>query len=281
MLSTAKTIFRKIDHQLSSVYEPEEAKSLAYIVLEEVTSLNKTDVLVDKPYALPQDQENKISGILARLLDHQPIQYILGKTTFYGLDLLVNQDVLIPRQETEELVDWIIKSHHEAFKLLDIGTGSGCIAISLAKGYPKGEVYAWDISPEALKMAKKNALSNQISVHLNQVDVLSTIPDETFDLIVSNPPYVLEQEQGAMRKNVLDHEPGTALFVPDQDPLIFYRVICKMTTHHLSDGGWLYFEINEAYGQEVVSLMEAYHFKNILVRKDLNGKDRMIRGQKP
>jgi len=280
MLSNAKTIFKKLSDQLATAFDPEEAKSFAYLILEEVTGLSKTDILIEKPVALAEEINDEISTVLKRLLAHEPIQYILGKTIFYGLELSVNEHVLIPRQETEELVDWIIKAHHHTNNILDIGTGSGCIPIALAKSYPLSEVHAWDVSAGALEVAMKNAADNEVKIHFKQVDVLSEIPDQKFGLIVSNPPYILEHEKAEMRPNVLDHEPGTALFVPDQDPLLFYRTICKVSIDHLNPGGWLYFEINEKYGQEVASLMKDYQFTSIETRLDLNGKDRMVRGQK-
>lgn len=280
MLSNAKTIFKKLCDQLATAFDPEEAKSFAYLILEEVAGLHKTDILIEKRFTLTEKINDEISTILNRLLAQEPIQYILGKTIFYGLELSVNEHVLIPRQETEELVDWIIKANHRANHILDIGTGSGCIPITLAKSYPSSEVHAWDISSGALEVAMKNAADNEVRIHCQQVDVLSEIPDQKFDLIVSNPPYVLENEKEGMRPNVLNHEPGMALFVPDQDPLIFYRTIGQMSVDHLNHGGWLYFEINEKYGQEVASLMNDYHFSHIDIRRDLNGKDRMVRGQK-
>ena len=280
MLSNAKTIFKELSDQLESVYEPEEAKNIAYLILEEVTTLDKTDILIEKSYQLSGEPKEKISNIVERLLLHEPIQYILGKTTFYGFELSVNEYVLIPRQETEELVDWMIKSNHQAKNILDIGAGSGCIPIALAKHYPSSRIHAWDVSEEALEVAQKNADDLEVKVYFQLVDVLDQVPDEEFELIVSNPPYVLEEEKAEMQSNVLDHEPGTALFVPNQDPLLFYRTICEMTVSHLNSSGWLYFEINEKYGQEVVTLMRRFNFHEIEIRQDLNGKDRMVRGQK-
>ena len=280
MLSNAKTIFKELSDQLESVYDPEEAKNIAYLILEEVTALDKTDILIEKSYQLSGEPKEKISNILKRLLANEPIQYILGKAAFYGFELSVNEYVLIPRQETEELVDWMIKSKHQAKHILDIGTGSGCIPIALAKHYPSSQVHAWDVSEKALEVAQKNAGDHEVKVYFHLVDVLDQVPDEEFDLIVSNPPYVLEEEKAEMQSNVLDHEPGTALFVPNQDPLLFYRTICEMSVSHLNSSGWLYFEINEKYGQEVVTLMRRFNFHEIEIRQDLNGKDRMVRGQK-
>ncbi|MBV6640505.1 MAG: peptide chain release factor N(5)-glutamine methyltransferase [Cyclobacteriaceae bacterium] len=280
MLSNAKTIFRELSDQLASVYGPDEAKNIAYLILEEVTALDKTDILIEKPYQLSGEPKEKISNIIERLLMHEPIQYILGKAAFYGFKLSVNEYVLIPRQETEELVDWIIKSDHQVNNMLDIGTGSGCIPIALAKHYPSRRVHAWDVSAGALAVAKENAAANEVNIRFHLVDVLDQVPDEEFDLIVSNPPYVLEEEKAEMQPNVLDHEPGTALFVPNQDPLLFYRTICELSMSHLHSKGWLYFEINERYGQKVIDLMNDHQFTNIEIRQDLNGKDRMVRGQK-
>ncbi len=281
MLSNTKTIFKGIVDQLANTYDLEESKNLAYLLMEEVAGLSKTDILAEKTITASEGINQKIEKILRRLLAHEPIQYIFGKAAFYGLDLSVNEHVLIPRQETEELVDWIIKSNHNVERILDIGTGSGCIPIALARGYPSSEIHAWDVSAGALEVATRNAAINDVRIHFQQVDVLSNLPTGQFDLIVSNPPYVLEKEKNEMHSNVLDHEPEAALFVPDHDPLLFYRTISQLSEGHLKPGGWLYFEINEKYGHETASLMKENHFVEIEIRQDLNRKDRMVRGCRP
>jgi release factor glutamine methyltransferase len=220
-----------------------------------------------------------------------PIQYLLGKTSFYGLDFEVNSNVLIPRPETEELVDWIVQStRHEVrdtksddvrrrIKILDIGTGSGCIAVSLAKNIPNAQIFAIDISEKALATAKKNAEINAVKVTFIERNILETeVLSEQFDIIVSNPPYVRELEKKEIKKNVLDNEPHLALFVKDNDALVFYKKIAELAQKNLSHNGELFFEINQYLGDEMMELLEKMEFKNIELRKDIYGNDRMIRG---
>jgi release factor glutamine methyltransferase len=229
------------------------------------------------------------NAILAPLKQEIPIQYLLGKTSFYGLDFSVNEHVLIPRPETEELVDWMLSDHRKTqqsnnLKILDIGTGSGCIAISLAKNLPNATVFAIDVSEKALATAKKNAANNAVSVnfiHQNILDVvtLSAVEgiNEQFDVIVSNPPYVRNLEKEEIKKNVLDNEPHLALFVEDDDALIFYKKIAELAQENLTENGLLYFEINQYLGAAMIDLLEQMHFKNIELRKDIYGNDRMIK----
>jgi len=224
------------------------------------------------------------NSILEPLKLEIPIQYLLGKTSFYGLDFEVNDDVLIPRPETEELVEWIIKgnSNTERFKdlkILDIGTGSGCIAISLAKNIPNAKVYAIDVSEKALATAKKNAVINQVDVAFITQNILETADlNQQFDIIVSNPPYVRNLEKQEIKKNVLNNEPHLALFVEDDDALIFYKKIAALAQKNLLENGQLFFEINQYLGKDMVALLEKTNFKNIELRKDIYGNDRMIRG---
>ena len=220
------------------------------------------------------------NSLLESLKKEIPIQYLLGKTSFYGLDFELNSTVLIPRPETEELVEWIIKNHskkHGQLKILDIGTGSGCIAISLAKNLPEASVFAIDVSEMALATAKKNATVNEVNVTFIQKNILETEDlEQQFDIIVSNPPYVRNLEKKEIKKNVLDHEPHLALFVEDNDALIFYRKIAALAQKNLSPNGQLYFEINQYLGVEMKDLLEKMNFKNIELRKDIYGNDRMI-----
>jgi release factor glutamine methyltransferase len=226
----------------------------------------------------------QIGDILNRLLAHEPIQYILGETEFYGLKFYAAPGVLIPRAETEELVDWIIseeKGHCNS--LLDIGTGSGCIPISIDKNLQIERVEGWDISDDALKIAQSNATRNQSTVLFSRQDIFNPtgIADlSKWDVIVSNPPYVLMEEADLMERNVVDFEPHIALFVPNNDPLIFYRAIAQFAVVHLQHHGSLYFEINEKMGEATVKLLQELGFNPILTRKDLQGKDRMIRAKK-
>lgn len=240
--------------------------------------------------------------LLEQLKQEIPIQYLLGKTSFYGLDFNVNPDVLIPRPETEELVDWVIQSQKlevgsHKIRILDIGTGSGCIAISLAKSLKNASVFAIDVSEKALATAHKNAQNNNVEVNFANVDILkindleqlpshhfpltishSQLPTK-FDIIVSNPPYVRELEKQEIRKNVLDNEPHLALFVSDNNALIFYKKIAELAQKNLKPNGGLYFEINQYLGQEMIKLLQKMNFKNIELRKDIYGNDRMIKAE--
>jgi release factor glutamine methyltransferase len=220
--------------------------------------------------------------ILEKLKQEIPIQYILGTTSFYGLEFEVNQNVLIPRPETEELVDWIISTNDARqqpnnLKILDIGTGSGCIAISLAKNMPKAQVFAIDVSEKALVTAQKNAVINKVEVTFLQKNILETSDlEQQFDIIVSNPPYVRHLEKQEIKKNVLDNEPHLALFVEDHDALLFYKKIAELTQKSTSKNTQLYFEINQYLGSEMIDLLEKRNFKNIQLKKDIYGNDRMI-----
>lgn len=215
-----------------------------------------------------------------------PIQYLLGKTSFYGLDFEVNENVLIPRPETEELVDWILesqksKAESRKLKILDIGTGSGCIAVSLAKNLSDAKVFAIDVSEKALATAKKNAEINAVEITFISQNILETQDlGQKFDIIVSNPPYVRHLEKEEIKKNVLDNEPHLALFVEDNDALIFYRKIAELAQKNLSSSGQLYFEINQYLGKEMIELLETMNFKNVELRKDIYGNDRMTRSTK-
>jgi release factor glutamine methyltransferase len=222
------------------------------------------------------------NAILEKLKIQIPIQYIIGTTHFYGLEFIVDENVLIPRPETEELVDWIVKlnsklSKKKNLKILDIGTGSGCIAVSLAKNIPNSEVFAIDVSEKALAIAKKNAILNKVPVTFLHKNILETKDlNQKFDIIVSNPPYVRNLEKAEIKPNVLDNEPHLALFVPDNDPLIFYKKIAELAAANLNPNGQLFFEINQYLGKETQELLEYIGLKNIELRKDIYGNDRMI-----
>ncbi|MEF8811883.1 MAG: peptide chain release factor N(5)-glutamine methyltransferase, partial [Bacteroidales bacterium] len=220
--------------------------------------------------------------ITKQLKKQKPIQQILGETEFYNITLKIEPHILIPRQETEELVDWVLKDvASEKKNILDIGTGSGCIAIALAKNLPGSIVTAVDYKPEILDAAKENALLNGVHIRFILADILQDdLPPGQYDLIVSNPPYVRNSEKKFMSQNVLNYEPSEALFVEDEDPLIFYRKIIHLAGKHLVDNGFLYFEINEYLGEETVRLLEKHGFNEICLKKDLNNKNRMIKAQK-
>jgi release factor glutamine methyltransferase len=269
---------------LTSMYGEGEAESFFYLILEEQQQLKRIDLALHPDLEISEEEIVVWNSILEQLKLEIPIQYLLGKTSFYGLDFEVNENVLIPRPETEELVDWIVSNvlkngRSKSIKILDIGTGSGCIAISLAKNLPNAEVYAIDVSEKALATAKKNAERNEVEITFIEQNILETLDlNQEFDIIVSNPPYVRNLEKEEIKKNVLDNEPHLALFVEDNDSLIFYRKIAELAQKNLSDSGQLYFEINQYLGQEMFSLLEGMDFKNIELRKDIYENDRMMLG---
>ena len=273
-------------HELTPIFDEGEAESFFYLILENKQQLKRIDLALQPDLTFSADQIKVWNVILEQLKQEIPIQYLLGKTSFYGLDFEVNPAVLIPRPETEELVDWIIKCNGAAqtskkIKILDIGTGSGCIAISLAKNIPDAQVFAIDVSAEALATAQKNAEINEVQVTFINKNILETTElEQQFDIIVSNPPYVRNLEKQEIKKNVLDNEPHLALFVQDNDALIFYRKIAELAQENLSENGQLFFEINQYLGQEMMELLEEMNFKNIELRKDIYGNYRMLLGTK-
>jgi release factor glutamine methyltransferase len=270
--------------ELLSTYDEGEAESFFYLILEDKHQLKRIDLALDPELVFLEDEMALWNSILEQLKLEIPIQYLLGRTSFYGLDFEVNENVLIPRPETEELVEWIIKSSRsevvsKKLKVLDIGTGSGCIAISLAKNIPNAEVYAIDVSEKALATAKRNATLNQVNLTFIIQNILETEDlNQQFDIIISNPPYVRNLEKQEIKKNVLDNEPHLALFVEDDDALIFYKKIAALAQKNLSDNGQLFFEINQYLGKDMFELLEKLKFKSIELRKDIYGNDRMIRG---
>lgn len=265
--------------KLASIYDHMEAESFFYLILEHKHQLRRVDLAMHPNVIFSEKEIQDWDAILDQLQVQIPIQYLLGIAHFYGLTFEVNKNVLIPRPETEELVALIIADNPASDKIsiLDIGTGSGCIAITLAKNLPNSTVYAIDISEAALAIAERNAALNDTSVHFMLLDILS-VKDlkQTFDIIASNPPYVRELEKSDIRKNVLDNEPHLALFVADHDALLFYRTIARLAQKNLSPNGILYFEINQYLGTEMTALLEEMGFENIALRKDLYGNDRMI-----
>jgi release factor glutamine methyltransferase len=271
--------------ELSSIYDAGEAESFFYLILEEKRQLKRIDIALYPDLAFSLEEIEFWNSILDQLKKEIPIQYLLGKTSFYGLDFEVNSNVLIPRPETEELVDWIVQSANYKVEItkvniLDIGTGSGCIAISLAKNISNADVFAVDISEKALGTAKKNAESNGVNVTFFLTNILEANDlEQKFDVIVSNPPYVRELEKQEIKKNVLDHEPHLALFVDDNDALIFYRKIAELAQKNLSPKGQLFFEINQYLGKEMIDLLLEMGFKNIELRKDIYGNNRMIKAE--
>jgi release factor glutamine methyltransferase len=280
-----KTI-QYIKSQLVNQYAETEIHSFIYLIFEHVLQYSKLDIHLKSNEVLPAAIVSQIYNIVTELKQFKPIQYILSTTFFYDSIFKVNSSVLIPRQETEELVDWIIKSNRiNSPVILDIGTGSGCIAISLVKNITESKVYALDVSSEALSTASENAKYNDVKVQFFQVDILNWSEykenfSTCFDIIISNPPYICESEKNLMLPNVLDNEPHLALFVPDLDPLMFYRSISNFSLEYLKPSGLLYFEINERFGNEIVIMLNKIGFSSIEIKRDINGKDRMVRCEK-
>ncbi len=279
-----QTAIKRIKSELEGLYPETEIRSFSQLMIEKVTGFSRTEIIVNKNTHFSVEQHQEIESFIKKLKKFVPIQYILGEMEFYGLTFNVDESVLIPRPETEELVDWIQTENDRSASLniLDIGTGSGCISISLKHKFPKSVVDAFDISDEALVTAQSNAYRNNLEVNFEKVDILNT-PDFNmkWDIIVSNPPYVLENEKAEILPNVLENEPHLALFVPDNDPLLFYRQIALFAKKHLKTGGKLYFEINRQYGKATMDLLVESGFTDIELRKDISGNDRMIKAIAP
>jgi release factor glutamine methyltransferase len=273
-------------NSLEDLYSIEELQSIFYLLAEKLLHLSRIDIALQLDDTLTSDEEINFNQAIDRLKIYEPVQYILGETEFFGYPFLVNKQVLIPRPETEELVSWIIEDvDKKETTILDIGTGSGCIAISLAKKLKSAVVSAIDISNKAIEVAKKNALINNVNVEFSRVDVLNfedklVLQDKwksKFDIIVSNPPYVRMQEKKLMQLNVIDHEPDIALFVEDDNPLLFYRRISELSRQYLKHNGTLYLEINEYLGVEMEKMLNEAGFKHVELKKDMFGKNRMIK----
>lgn len=288
-----KQLSQQFIDKLSGFYQKEEAQAIFLLSVAQLMQYSRADYLLKKDEQLNQDILPKFDHVLNELLAEKPIQYILGEAYFYGLPFKVNPSVLIPRPETEELVDWIlsvcssentINRPSKIVNILDIGTGSGCIAVSLKKNLPETEVYALDIAEDTIETAQNNALLNNVEVKFIQDDILNyeiSNFKSQISIIVSNPPYIKEDEKPAMHKNVLSNEPHRALFVSNQNPLLFYEAIANFALKHLEENGLLFFEINEYLGEQTMQLLKDKKFKNIELRKDMQGKDRMIKANKP
>ena len=267
-----------IRQSLQDIYPPEEVKALSMLICCDMLGLDALDIYMGKDIILSECKQRELENIIFRLQKNEPIQYIHGIAEFCGRNFKVASGVLIPRPETAELVELIVEENPNARRLLDIGTGSGCIAISLDKRLPDADVEAWDISEEALAIARTNNEELESRVLFRQRDVLSDDWEKSpsFDVIVSNPPYVTEAEKDEMEANVLDWEPALALFVPDDDPLRFYRRIAALGRELLLSEGKLYFEINRAFGREIAYMLEMNQYRDIRVIKDIFGKDRIV-----
>lgn len=275
--------YQELWHRLSGVYDAGEAKALARMLYEVRYGLLLSDLLMGRDEGVPQDE---LEQLAVRLEHQEPIQYVLGQADFCGRTFKVSPAVLIPRPETEELCQWVVEEVREQWRaageglsVLDIGTGSGCIAVTLAAELAGARVTAWDISEEALLVARENALRNGVSVSFEHHDALhaTTTAQPWTDLIVSNPPYICNRERTAMEANVLEHEPHTALFVPDDDPLLFYRAIALYGREALKPGGRLYFEINPMYRDPLDEMLRRMSYHDIAIKADQYGKQRMIR----
>ncbi len=270
---------------LKNIQDEQEIESFFFILTEYLHNLKRVDLALNPNFELSDAEVEKWNIILADLQQEKPIQYITGEAWFYGLQFEVNENTLIPRPETEELVEWILNSpitHHPSpITILDIGTGTGCIPISIKANLPQANVSAIDVSETALEVAKRNAVSNKVEINFIQTNILEVEDlNQHFDVIVSNPPYVRNLEKEEIKKNVLDYEPHLALFVEDTDALLFYRKIAQLAVKNLAPNGLLFFEINQYLGKETVELLENLGFKNIELKKDMYGNDRMIRCEK-
>ena len=268
--------------QLEKIYGSDEANALIMILLEHYFSIDRVKIALEPELRLSESEMLTLHFAVKELLKNRPIQYVIGETEFCGMRFFVNENVLIPRPETEEMVRLLVVGNWtSAVKILDIGTGSGCIAISLAKLIQNSDVTAVDISEKALEVAKKNAEANEVNVHFVLDDILKPTTaasiDNQFDIIVSNPPYVCDSEKSEMRANVLEHEPSSALFVPDSDPLVFYRKILEFAQKTLKPDGTIWFEINERFGKETAELCHRMGFENVEIIKDFRGRERILK----
>ena len=288
---------KHVKNQLENIYDTGEAQSIAHLTMEYVTSLSKSDRLLKKEEVLSANQLQQLRSTVERLVQHEPIQYIMNKTWFYGMELFVDKNVLIPRPETEELVAWIINdvkaSGKDVFqrrpmeadetttlKILDVGSGSGCIALALKKAMPKAEVWGCDVSEEALNVARRNGSALDIRVDFQGMNFLDAAQQKhlpTVDIVVSNPPYIPYNNKEDMNPNVLEHEPHTALFVPDNDALVFYKALAQFGKHRLYKNGSIYMEIHEDLGKDVAALFEEEGYADVELKKDMQGKDRMVK----
>ncbi|WP_461790876.1 peptide chain release factor N(5)-glutamine methyltransferase [Pedobacter sp.] len=277
--------------RLNKLYEGEEVQSLFLMAIADTLGYSRGDYLLNKKQIVPDTALLRLNNIVKELVLGKPIQYIIGYAEFYGLKFNVNPSVLIPRPETEELVEWILSNYkvsnedrlQSSLNILDIGTGSGCIAIALKKHLPKAQVSAIDISTAALTTAKQNALLNEVPVVFIEDDILDSKIEAkmlNLDVIVSNPPYIKEAEKSSMHENVLANEPHTALFVANDRPLIFYEAIADFGNKHLKSGGKLFFEINAELGKETVKMLHYKGFEDIVLKLDMQGKDRMVSAKK-
>lgn len=292
---------KKLKEQLLSVYDKAESANIAAIVMLQVTGLNRMQRVSEKDKVLSAEQLDKLSEITRRLSASEPVQYVLGEAPFAGLNLYVNNAVLIPRPETEELVEWIVQDvtakgipvlkrgeteadETDRLKIIDVGTGSGCIALALKNRLPKAEVWGCDVSDEALNIARRNGSQLDIRVDFQGTNFLDEAQQKglpTVDIVVSNPPYIPKVEAATLHQNVVKYEPALALFVPDEDALIFYKALARFGQHRLYKNGIIYCEIHEDRGNEIIELFKRTGYTAIEIKKDMQGKDRMIKAVRP
>ena len=280
-IRTVKEAYQNFKIFISKVYEPEEAESITAMVFKEILGYDRIKLILNETELLSASLFEQIDFIAFQLIQHKPIQYILGYTYFQDLKISVNENVLIPRPETEEIIDYILANHdNRIMDVLDIGTGSGCIPISLKYQRANWNISAIDVSAEALKTAQSNAKKYNLQMEFILADVFEFQPKDKFDLIISNPPYVLESEKLQMQQNVLAFEPALALFVSDQKPLKYYERIVSISAKHLNANGKLYLEINESFASETAELLAQFSFENIQIIQDFKGKNRLVLGSK-
>lgn len=279
-----KQVIERISLALGNRYDRHELASITRTVCCDLLGIHSSCFYTKEEVTLTTGQEQLLDGIISRLQQGEPLQYIEGRTPFYGMDFKVSPAVLIPRPETAELIDWVVSEHsHEPLRLIDLGTGSGCIAIALSRQLPEATIEACDISADALAIAEENSRANGAAVSFFKHDILdlATPLPHSYNIIVSNPPYIRQSEAAEMEAHVTDWEPHTALFVPDDDALRFYRAIAEIgQTEALKPGGCIYVEINQALGKETMALFESYGYHHVELRKDIYGNERMVRGIK-
>lgn len=283
-----RTFYNKLNHSLSDLYPKSEIRIFGNLILKKITDLSLARILADKDMVLSPEQSEEADQIIERLTNYEPIHYVLGETEFFNLKFKVNPDVLIPRPETEELVEWVSDdlkfvesssdSAEQNVKILDIGTGCGCIPVALKKHHPKAQISAMDVSAEALVVAKENGVLNQTDVGFFQDDILNPKADERkWNIIVSNPPYIPLDEKVDIDKQVKSYEPHVALFSPTEEPLLFYHSIAKYALQHLEPDGKIYLETHKNLSRDVAMLLGEYGFKDVIIRTDMSGNERMVR----
>jgi len=284
---TINSAYQYLKNNLTDIYDERESANIAELIIEKISGLKRTERILNKQQPLKIEQINTIENYLQELINHKPVQYVLNEAWFAGMKFFVNENVLIPRPETEELVEWIVQdaglsltAYHSPLTILDIGTGSGCIAIALKNKIKNADVFAIDISEPALKIAASNAQESNTDINFSKADILQNqikINMPLFDVIVSNPPYITKKESSEMHTNVIAYEPHVALFVPDENPLLFYNAISDFALSHLKEKGSLYFEIHENFANDIVNLMQQKGFQSIEIKKDLQQKNRMVK----